>query len=83
MTCSNSESVVKITLCNGAVTCTGILDSGADVTVISKKVSNELRSKRPQLTTTKLEDPIILELPNHDHVKIWKAIDVDITSQTK
>jgi len=41
---SNVSRFVNITMANGVLCCKGILDSGADATIISRRVLNKLTS---------------------------------------
>ena len=59
---ADKKSLVLVTLANSDQICTGVLDSVADVTLISKNVVQVLQSQFKQLLINQLEQPALLEL---------------------
>jgi len=70
-------------MANGILCCKGILDSGADATIISRTVLNKLTSLNVNINLIDLHNFIILQLPNGDRVQIKESVEVDLTLETK
>ena len=80
---ADKKSWVRVTLANSDQICTGVLDSVADVTLISKNVVQVLQSQFKQLLIKQLEQPALLELPNNEQITINEMIETDLGLETK
>ena len=59
------------------------VDSGADATIISGSIVDQLKPLCQTIFQIPLNEHIILEMPNGDTVNIDKAIEINITLETK
>ena len=78
----NESKFVKVILANGKLICKGV-DSGADATIISGRIVDQLKPLCQTISQIPLNEHIILEVPNGDTVNIDKAIEINITLETK
>ena len=80
---SNASRFVNVIMANGTFSCKGILDSGADATIISRRIINELHSLNIDLNLMSLNELRILKLPNGNTAQIKQSVEIELTLETK
>jgi hypothetical protein len=79
---SAGEATVEVIFANGHVICKGILDSGADLTIIPKTVADTLVKTDSAIVLQRLSEPIHIGLPDGRTAKSTEEIFVNITLRT-
>jgi hypothetical protein len=80
---SKYDASVEVTLADGKLECAGILDSGADLTIIPESMINKMLGLGSEISTEILAEPITAVLANNDTANMSKKVLLDITLQTK
>ena len=80
----SERNQIEVKISKSNVLFPGIIDSGADYTLIPKKMALEAISMDPKLKLERLRTPIHLKLGDNETVaSVMETIEVDLTLQTK